>query len=377
MTTSLLSDIGSHMQIPVRIGSSAETLDKLEDPFEQDDVEYKMDHEVERVLREWDTNKQRITHNSMRIRPTNVLSQSMSSSTPSSPFQSRRKRTSNSMTNLSVKDSAQRKHFEFPEINVSRREDSRLNGSADFETVTEDAKQPLYIHCPNSGQKLFKMEFDTEGYPHDNISVRVTGDKLVIHALQNETVEGRVSTTEFCRKVKLPRDVNSRRLECHVTPETGMLVITAPVMRSPASSSASSLSPHSPSSVRNELINTPFVRTSSIGKTMYLNAEVGRIFKSDDVTVKVVGQAKLVINAQRNESEGGNTLNAALSREFVLPNKIIPKTIQAGLTTDGILKIAAVVDCDEQVISNGKVHIEHISSENGNGKGPELSSHKK
>ena len=91
---------------------------------------------------------------------------------------------------------------------------------------------------------------------------------------------------------------------------------------------------------------------------MFINAEIGRVFQSDDVTVKVVGQNRLEISAQRQEQDDAGTLNASISRQFHLPDKILPKTIQAGLTNDGVLKIAAVVDSDVTLVTDGRVHIE-------------------
>lgn len=375
-TERTLDNSGSSLRIPVQVSaslSSNDTLEHTEDPFE--DMGHQMDHEVERVLREWDTNTQRITHNTFRLRPNPAMA-GVSSSTPNSPFNPRKKKFSNSVSNLSTASAGEvgsRKSFDFPEINVRRREDSRLDTSV--ESLTEEIKSPLYTTCPKTGAKLLRMEFDTEGYGPENFTVRVAEQKLIIHAVQNEIIDGRKSTTEFCRKVKLPVDVNSKSLQCFFNTDNNMLIAEVPV-KSPQTITSPSpfggspgILPHSMTSsstfggnpgilsstsdtgtvsslasTRQQLLNIPFVKQDTYGKVMVLNVEVGRVFKPDDITVKVKGQDKVIVSAERVENTDSSKLNASIYREFDLSDKIIGKTLKAGVAGDGILRVSALLD---------------------------------
>ncbi|ELT92667.1 hypothetical protein CAPTEDRAFT_71035, partial [Capitella teleta] len=73
-----------------------------------------------------------------------------------------------------------------------------------------------------------KLEFDVRGYDQENITVRVTAGRLVVHAVQREAVDGRKTTNEFCRKIKLPSDVDSEKLHC-VYSDNGRLLVESPV----------------------------------------------------------------------------------------------------------------------------------------------------
>ena len=366
------TDVTGGHRIPVTVTSSLspnETLENIDDPFS--DVSYQMDHEVERVLREWDTNTKKITHNNFRLRPT------VSSSTPNSPFSPRRKRFSNSLSNLSHSTdfgNSPRRTFEFPEINVSRRQDATLNSSV--ESLTEELKSPLYTTCPKTGQRLLKMEFDTEDYSPENITVKIAENKLVIHALQNEMIGGRKSSTEFCRKIKLPSDVNSRLLKCYFDPSNKKLVAEAPTLRSMYSSTTSVSSsqpnptPFSPTP-KPEVMNLPYVQTNSFGRVLFINVEVGKVFQPDDVTVKVKGDNKVIVSADRIENTDTSKLTASLYREFALPDRIQPKTLKAGFSKDGILKISALLIENSQ--EAGNINVELLQNGNGLGKDPRQS----
>ena len=65
------------------------------------------------------------------------------------------------------------------------------------------------------------------------------------------------------------------------------------------------------------------------------------------------GQDKLLISARREEENPTNRLSASLTREFDLTEKVVPQSLKAGLTMDGVLKITATVDRDVNV--NGGV----------------------
>ena len=91
------------------------------------------------------------------------------------------------------------------------------------------------------------------------------------------------------------------------------------------------------------LLNIPFIKSEKFGKTMYLNVEIGRVFKAGDVRVNVKGQDTITVSAERIENTDNSKLNASINREFDLPDKIISKTLKAGLSGDGILEILALL----------------------------------
>lgn len=326
-----------------------------ERPRVYSDIERKMEQEAETVLREWDENIQRRSQDSLHIRP-------KSTSSPSGA-ERRRKRTSNLSTpnsapggtgGASGASGSTSTSFEFPEINLIKREESAFDTSA--ESLDDDnTRQSHYRECPNSGQRIFHIEFEVHGYEQKNISVKISGSRLIVHAIQKESADGKKSTTEFCRKVKVPKDVDTHKLQC--THCNGLLIVEAPVL------SASSLkSPATPSFLggtsptRMDPINTPLIKPSTEGKSMNILVEIGRVFKADDVVVKLKGQDKLIVSAQRDESNVHSKMSASLSREFDLPDKIQPQTLKAGLTTDGLLKVSALLtQQDENGHHNGVV----------------------
>ena len=370
------------VRVPVSVTSLDDTFESDVTPpagGDESKLETRMSQEVERVLSEWDSNRQRITTNSLSIRPAaSPLDTVTSHSTPNSPFSTRRKRGgSNQQTLLNTSlpmrascdavNGCSRHVFQFPEVSVTQRQETRL--SENGEGTNDNRKSPLYINCPRTGSRVFRMEFDCEGYPHDSIGVKVVGEKVVIQARREERVDGRVSSNEFCRKVKLPPDVDKHLLECHIDPAANTLIISAPAMntlRPRVNSTSSNTSGHSPKSPFShskhsslDPLNTPQSRVTSLGNTFFLNAEVGGVFRPDDVTVKVIGRDKLIVSAERSDDSATQKLRAHLSREFSLPFRIIPQTLQAGLTTDGVLKVSALIETDESASTNAtKVHIE-------------------
>ena len=59
-------------------------------------------------------------------------------------------------------------------------------------------------------------------------------------------------------------------------------------------------------------LNQPFVRASEMGQVMHINVEVGRVFRADDVVVKLRGSDKLIVTATRREETDHNSLDATL-----------------------------------------------------------------
>ena len=316
-------------RINVHVEDDSESI-QSGDLLNNSHVEQQMDMEVEKVLREWDSNVQRRTQDTFSLRPKSSASQRkrLSETTPKSG---------------SIEDNLHRRVFEFPEIDVIRRQDTSYDSSND--TFEEDPRTPLYVHHPQTGQKMFHMDFDITGYDEKNITVKVSGSRLVVHAIQSIDGVGKKSSTEFCRKIKLPRDVDKRLLQCNFNHDTNTLIVEAPLICQSAPPVPTANTPTFPAaSPRPETVNQPIIKPDTNGtRQLHLVVEVGHVFKSDDVVVKIRGQNKVVVNAERDESNASSKLSAKLSREFDLSHKVDPHTLKAGLTTDGLLRITALV----------------------------------
>lgn len=213
-------------------------------------------------------------------------------------------------------------------------EDAIINTST--ESVEEDLKRPIYVTDPETGKKYVRLQFDFQGFESKDIKIKIAGRKLIIFATRRETDSSRRSTTEFCRKIKLPEDVDVERLQCSFV--EGLLVAEAPVVRESYSIK------HRLNVAKMEQLNMPLIRHTEMGRMMHMFVELGRIFKPDDVVVKLKGHDRLVINAQRQEVNPNDTLTASVTREFSLPEKIYPHSLKAGLTQDGILNVTAIVE---------------------------------
>ena len=179
------------------------------------------------------------------------------------------------------------------------------------------------------------MEFDVNGYDVDDISVRVNSDKrLVVHGIRRQKDGGRTSTTEFCRKICLPADVDQARLDCYLRPD-GRVVAEAP-RRAPAVGDGVE-------TAAAEVLNVPVV-TGADCRQLGLLVEVGRLFRADDVVVKVKNSAlTLTVAAERTEPEVHvrGRLRASVTWEFDLPGPVDVDTLRAGLAADGVLRVTA------------------------------------
>lgn len=191
------------------------------------------------------------------------------------------------------------------------------------------------IGADSSTPGTFRVEFDVEdGYNVNDIGVRVNADRrLIVHGVRRQTNGGRTSTTEFCRKIRLPDDVDTARLDCYLQPN-GRVVVEAP--RQPRRAA--------PVQTAGEPLNVPMV-TGDDRRQLGLLVEVGRLFRADDVVVKVKNSAlTLTVAAERTESGsggGGGRLKASVTWEFDLPGPVDVDTLRAGLTIDGLLRVTA------------------------------------
>jgi HSP20 family molecular chaperone IbpA len=235
----------------------------------------------------------------------------------------------------------------------------------------------------NGGDRrdVFRVDFDAEGYSPDDITVRVAGSRLTVHGIRRETDEPdgrndaggglRRTTTEFCRRIRLPDDVDRAGLTCVMI--GSRLVVEAP-RTLPCQRNGDGLTlPRRPDDLTSSrgcasdrTMNTPTIRVN-VDETgvreMSLDVDIGRVFRPDDVTVKVKNSTlTLTVVAERVEcspvpmaadgesagkcpTAGGalRRLNAHQTWEFDLPGAAEMDTLKAGLTVDGMLKITATM----------------------------------
>lgn len=304
-------------------------------------LEQKMDVEVERMFRNWDANLQK-RDNAFSLKPLRT-SKSHNRLSPCTYFSDFDKET------LDIERCHSRE-------NLSGSGDDISNHSS--ESIDEESKKPLYVICPQTGKRMIKMQFDVTGFHSRDLKIKLSGRKLIIYAVHKVTDSGRKSTTEFCRKIKLPDDVDLDKIVCSFTP--ALITIEAPVKMIDYSNLKQRLN------VTNlEKVNTPIVRHTDNGRMLYIFVELGRIFKPEDVVVKLKGHDKLVINANRNEENETDTLIACVTREFQLPERIYPHSLKAGLSQDGILNTTALIqDSQPEKEDNSEAEIsEKIASE--------------
>ena len=189
---------------------------------------------------------------------------------------------------------------------------------------------------PDTGERMLHLQFEVQGFDSTDIEVKISNKKLIIYAVHNENDSGRQSTTEFCRRIKLPSDVIVDQLEG--TFQDGVLSITAPSAL-PSEKLQTSTNPPVPS---DDLLNIPLVKETKGGRLVQIYVEVGSVFRANDVVVKLKGQSRLVVVGERQENEDRScTLVANIRREFELPFPISPASLKAGLTHNGVLTVTA------------------------------------
>ncbi len=182
---------------------------------------------------------------------------------------------------------------------------------------------------------MLNLQFEVQGFDSTDIQVKISNKKLIIYAVHNENDSGRKSTTEFCRRIKLPSDVIVEQLAG--TFQDGVLSITAPSTL-PSEKPQTSTTPV-PSE---DVLNIPLVKDTENGRLVQIYVEVGSVFRANDVVVKLKGQSRLVVVGERQENEDRScTLVANIRREFDLPFPISPTSLKAGLTHSGILTVTA------------------------------------
>ena len=311
----------------------------------QSTMEKQMERDADQVLRDWD-------QYSHQRRPV----------TEKDLFRTRPMRNSQSGSRLSGRFSLLAREDSLPNYSgrfvpverVSEQEAADDPDTLGFDTSAESieddsTRKPVYTICPRTGRKLFRAQFDVHGFELNDLRVKICGRKLIVFAMRQENDSGRQSTTEFCKKLKLPDDVNTERLECALN--EGLLTVEAPAIT--RSTSLSLLLERSTD--MGEQLNVPHIREGEVGKMLHLLVEIGCVFKANNVIVRLNGKNKLLVVAERKDETVYQRLNANLTREFNLSQPIYPHSLKAGLTHDGILKVTARIqeDVEDVPVING------------------------
>lgn len=225
---------------------------------------------------------------------------------------------------------------------IRERSGRRAYWSADESCDDEDDSSAVSLQTQSTSTRspgsdwstpgTYRVEFDVEaGYAASDINIHISSDgRLVVHGVRRQIDGARTSTTEFSRKIRLPDDVDPARVDCSLQPG-GRLVVEAPRPPRPA-----------PAAVE-ERLNVPVV-TGDDGRHLGLMVELGRLFRADDVVVKVKNSAlMLTVVAERTEPvvQSGGRLKAGVTWEFDLPGTVEIDTLRAALTTEGLLRVTA------------------------------------
>ena len=243
---------------------------------------------------------------------------------------------------------------------------------------------------PQQQPNMFEVSFDVRQYNPGDINLRLLEDTLVVECKH----EDQLGTSEFSRKIAIPKEVDRERISSIISND-GMMTIKAPMSAQqyqstgpnpnqpsgsssagpsgpggsspgpaagPASSQAqagmSSGSPPKgqpspptyaqqnhqlpqPSTIPGPL-DTPQYTDTPAGRRMDLTLFIGAPYRSPDINLRVNGRT-LLIDCNHVETVGNRTSKTSMRREFELAKDIKPHTLQSNMTNDGHLMIAAMV----------------------------------
>ncbi|ESO11769.1 hypothetical protein HELRODRAFT_190058 [Helobdella robusta] len=252
--------------------------------------------------------------------------------------------------------------------------------------------------CPKTGKNIMKMQVDMEGFLPNELSVKVVGSTLTISGCKEDEIQ----KIEFMRNVVLPSYVDSDQAGCYYF--KGCMAIHAPISNLEAANQAQQnqvkLSSKKQSfititqkkstqnyneNLSNQLTDSSFENADnssgsvtskktngnnhksvvSSKNTVHTNipfnvavlvnvegheyislvVEVSKLFKPNEIVVKVRENKVVSVTGETRSTDESkkSRLYAFIEREFDLPKKIDRKTLKAGCTGDGLLKIFARV----------------------------------
>lgn len=220
--------------------------------------------------------------------------------------------------------------------------------SIDVDGLSDVTRSEFYTISSQTGFRLFRVEFDTAGFDSANLTVMIANGQLDVCALQDashnmEAGSMRSNGKVFRRILKLPHDVDSNQVQGRL--EDGRLIIEAVVDKRPCSEQGVSGSAEIVCDVEMaESINKPVVAMREDGtRFLFLMVDAGRSFEAGDFLVRLRDRKKIFVDASRQEIFPRSRMTVNFSREFDLDVRLVPSSLEAGLTEDGFLKIFADV----------------------------------
>jgi len=235
---------------------------------------------------------------------------------------------------------------------TSRESVSDGAGKKSFDGSTDSSSDGEKINGAVAPEK-FTMNFDVKGYSAADISVTVEDETLVVQAQRLVEENGEVSTKEFCRRVRIPPDLDPEKLSSTLTSD-GILTVEAPgpppYAPSSASSSTENFFPDAATSPQPEPeptipLDTPMFSEPEVegGRRMLqLCLVVGQPYGPGDILVKLEGR-KLIVEAIHEEKGEGKASKTSMQRDFDLTEDIDLASVQALLKPNGLLTITALV----------------------------------
>lgn len=182
----------------------------------------------------------------------------------------------------------------------------------------------------NTGEKVMKVVFDVTGFSSKDIKVKANAQNVQVIAKKEDAAFNERSTKEYTRNVQIPPEADYNRIKCSKSGRS--LTVEIPFIDR--------------SNIKPPELNSPTIVKDKEGSKWELLADVGHFFEADEIVVKYKNGNILQIQAEHIENGSADKMKASLFREFHINRRIIPRSIKAGLTGRGQLKVSAKVSDD-------------------------------
>ncbi|GAB1598540.1 major egg antigen-like [Argonauta hians] len=196
------------------------------------------------------------------------------------------------------------------------------------------------------GRPIFSARFDVRQFEPQEIEVRISENKLKVHA-KHEDKDGESSgTIEYSRKVNLPPNIDLKKMNCVLSSDgylTTEALVSPPNYINFDNEFPSIANITSPTRLLN--VNRLHAdRTSPRLPRRDYESSPGKFkteidvsnFEPEDVKVTTHNH-KITIKAKREESIGGRTTSKELNREIAIPKTSDPNKVKAFFSASGKL----------------------------------------
>ncbi|KAG5449656.1 Major egg antigen [Clonorchis sinensis] len=203
------------------------------------------------------------------------------------------------------------------------------------------------------GRVHFKVRFDLQGYGPDDIKVSTSDNGVTVHAKKVVQTDRALSSREYSRTIYLPKSVDKKQLECHLT-EDGVLMLEAPVKAADYKSITFdrdrqvSIKPHSETEVGQKrksedalaiqptgiLGPTVLKDDKSGGEKLHVEIPVDPEFSADDLCVRMDANRVVVSGKKKTVDKTGNsssTFVKEFSRSYDVPQTVDTFSVNAQL----------------------------------------------